>query len=395
MDCEQLKAMEKTYVMSSYGRYDVFLEGGKGATLYGDGKEYIDFAAGIGVLSLGTAHPAWLRAVAEQSAKLAHVSNLFYSEPMITLAYKLCQATGLSKVFFANSGAEANEGAIKIARKYSFDHYGPGRAHIVTLRNSFHGRTIATLSATGQDRFHHYFFPFLEGFSYVEANDVPALEAAVTEQTCAVMIELIQGEGGVNVLDEAYVRAVAALCKGRDLLLIIDEIQTGIGRTGSLFAFSQYGIEPDLVTSAKGLAGGLPIGAVLSGAKCADTLTAGTHGATFGGNPVACAAAAAVLDIVTQPSFLAEVKQKGQYLRDTVAAWQLPAVRAIRGRGLMIGLEVAAGQHKAYVARLAQKGLLALTAGSAAIRFLPPLVINQEEIDRGLVILKDVLAQGL
>ncbi|MGN0994843.1 MAG: aminotransferase class III-fold pyridoxal phosphate-dependent enzyme, partial [Butyricicoccus sp.] len=288
MTYQELKAEEQKYVMNTYGRFPIALDHGEGATVWDvEGKKYIDLTSGIGVNSLGYNNPLVTRAIEEQIHKLMHVSNLFTTAPMIQTAKTLVEASGLAggKVFFANSGAEANEGMIKLARKYSFDKYGEGRSKIVTLINSFHGRTITTLKATGQDRFHNYFFPFTEGFDYAPANDLDALLAKLDGSTCAVMMELIQGEGGVLPLDPAYVRAVEQACRERDILLLIDEVQTGIGRTGSLFCFQQYGVTPDAVSMAKGLGGGVPIGAVLAASSTADVLTPGTHATTFGGTP--------------------------------------------------------------------------------------------------------------
>ena len=289
MTFDEIRALDEQYVMHAYGRFPVALDHGKGATVWDvDGREYIDFTAGIGVNALGYADEGWQRAVSAQAAKLAHISNLFYAEPYVKVAQKLCTRTGMSNVMFANSGAEANEAMIKLARKWSFDKYGEGRGTILTLHNSFHGRTLATLTATGQDKFHNYFFPFPEGFRYADANDLDSVEAVAGHDVCAVMMELVQGEGGVLPLEEKFVRGVADLCAKRDWLLLIDEVQTGVGRTGALFAFQKYGVRPDAVSFAKGIAGGLPFGGVMAGEKCRDVFTPGTHGSTFGGNPVSC-----------------------------------------------------------------------------------------------------------
>ena len=283
--------------MHTYGRYDVSLKSGKGATAYDeDGKKYIDVSSGIGVNSLGYCEDGWAETVSAQAKTIQHMSNYFYSEQASNLAEKLCTLTGLSKVCFGNSGAEANECAIKIARKYSFDKYGADRNEIITLRDSFHGRTVTTLSATGQDVFHNFFFPFTQGFKYVQANDLELLKSEINDKTCAVMLEVIQGEGGVNILDKTYVQSLVKLCNEKDILVIIDEVQTGIGRTGKLFAFENYGISPDLVTVAKGLGGGLPIGLCMCNEKLKDVMTPSTHGTTFGANPVVCAGANSVLD---------------------------------------------------------------------------------------------------
>ena len=392
MTYQQLKAEETKYVMNTYGRFPIALDHGEGATLWDvEGKKYIDLASGIGVNCLGYNNPILTEAITAQAHKLMHVSNLFTTEPMVQVAKKLVEKTHLNgKVFFANSGAEANEGAIKLARKYSFDKYGEGRFKIVTLINSFHGRTVTTLKATGQDRFHNYFFPFTEGFDYAEANNFDSVRKKVDDMTCAVMMELVQGEGGVLPLDPAFVKQVEALCREKDLLLIIDEVQTGIGRTGSLFCFQQYGIRPDVVTMAKGLGGGVPIGAVLAAESCSNVLTPGTHATTFGGTPIVCAAANAVLDTVATGEFLAAVREKGEYLKNGILSIGSPNIHGVRGMGLMLGIIVDEGKHAAYANKLIEKGVLAITAGKNAVRLLPPLTISKEEMDEALTIMKEV-----
>ena len=314
MTYNELKNEENKYVMNTYGRFPIALDHGKGATLWDvEGKKYIDLASGIGVNCMGYDNQILIDAITRQAHKIMHASNLFTTEPMVQVAKKLVEKTHLNgKVFFAHSGAESNEGAIKLARKYSFDKYGEGRYKIVTLINSFHGRTVTTLKATGQDRFHNYFYPFTEGFDYAVANDIDDVRRKADDMTCAIMMELVQGEGGVLPLDQEFVKQVETLCREKDMLLIIDEVQTGIGRTGSLFAFQQYGIRPDVVTMAKGLGGGVPIGAVLAADTCCSVLTPGTHATTFGGTPLVCASANAVLDHVGDPKFLHEVKEKGE-----------------------------------------------------------------------------------
>ncbi len=391
MTFEEIKNLDEQYVMHSYGRFPVAIDRGEGATLWDvDGKEYIDFTAGIGVASLGHGDQGWLEAVTRQAAKLAHISNLFYTEPYAKAAEKLCTRTGMSNVMFGNSGAEANEAMIKLARKWSFDRYGKGRGTVITLRNSFHGRTITTLAATGQDKFHDYFFPFTEGFRYASANDMDSLEEVAGHDVCAVMVELIQGEGGVLPLDREFVEKAADLCAKRDWLFLVDEVQTGVGRTGSLFAFQQYGIQPDAVSFAKGIAGGLPFGGVMANERCRDVFTPGTHGTTFGGNPIAAAAACHVLDRM-DGAFLAQVTEKGDYLRAQVEELALPCLGKTRGMGLMTGVEVKEGwTNRDLAAKLIKNGLLVLTAGPG-LRFLPPLTITQEEMDKGLAILKETL----
>ena len=392
MTSNEIKTLTGRYVMNTYGRFDVAIDHGEGARLYDpEGREYIDFTSGIGVTALGYGNENWVDAIAAQAKKLGHVSNLFYTEPAAKLAEILCKRTGESCVFFANGGGEANEGMIKLARKYSFDKYGKGRATIITLKNSFHGRTITTLMATGQERFHQYFFPFTEGFRYAEANDLASLEAAAGDDVCAVMMELVQGEGGVLPLDREYVAAVKKLCAERDWLLLDDEVQAGVGRTGTLFAFQQYDVLPDVVSFAKGIAGGLPMSGIMANEKCRNVLGPGTHATTFGANPVCAAAGLAVQETMTE-EFLNEVKEKGEYLRAGIEALNLPCFGKTRGLGLMIGIEVKDGYKNGEIAnRLIEAGLLVLTAGDG-MRLLPPLVITREEMDKGLAIMKKTLA---
>lgn len=392
MDFETLKQLEHENVMQTYGRFDLALDHGQGARLYDiDGREYIDMTSGIGVNSLGHNHPELVKTISDQAGKLFSASNLFYTVPMVEAAKKLTEATGMDKVFFANSGAESNEGAIKLARKYSHDKYGDGRNKVLTLKQSFHGRTIATLEATGQDHFHQHFFPFTEGFDYISANDAADLAAHDDGTVCAVMMELIQGESGVRPLDPDYVKAVADYCKEHDILLIVDEVQTGIGRTGSLFCFQNYDLEPDVVTMAKGLGGGIPVGGFLANKKTSSVLGAGDHGTTFGGNPLAMACANTVLDTITDPAFLAEVNRKGEDLRQFVKDLDSPYVRDVRGQGLMTGIEVGADNLSRLVQACMDNGLLVLKAGSDTIRLLPPLVITDED----LAAAKDVFARVL
>ena len=392
MTSQEIKNLTHQYIMNTYGRFPVAIDHGRGARLYDpEGREYVDFTSGIGVTDLGYGYQPWAEAVADQAKKLNHVSNLFYTEPAARLAEILCRRTGESCVFFANGGGEANEGLIKLARKYSFDRYGQDRATIITLKNSFHGRTVTTLKATGQDVFHNYFFPFTEGFRYAAANDLDDLEAAAGDDVCAVMVELVQGEGGVLPLNPEYVKALAELCAQRDWLLLADEVQTGVGRTGTLFAFQQYGILPDAVSFAKGIAGGLPMSGVLASEKCRDVLGPGTHATTFGANPI-CAAAGLVVQETLSDAFLEEVRAKGEYLRKGIEALNLPCFGKTRGLGLMIGIEVKDGfTNKNIASKLIENGLLVLTAGPG-MRLLPPLVITKEEMDKGLEIMGRVLA---
>ncbi len=391
MTFEEMRELDRQYVIQSYSRNPIAVDHGQGSTLYGsDGREYIDFASGIGVLSVGTAHPKWTAAVAEQAGKLGHVSNLYYSEPYVRLASALCARSGMAAAFFGNSGAEANEGVIKLARKWSWEKYGEGRGTIITLNRSFHGRTITTLAATGQDVFHKYFFPFTEGFRRADPN-LDSVKQAAGHDVCAVLVELVQGEGGVLPLDPEFARELVQLCADRDWLFLVDEVQTGIGRTGSLFCFQQYGIQPDGVSFAKGVAGGLPMGGFLVNERCRKVFGPGDHASTFGGNPVSAAAACAVLDILDDGA-IEEVKEKGAYLRDSIEAMGLPCLGGTRGMGLMIGVEVKGGfSNKELCVRLNQAGLLSLTAGPG-LRFLPPLTITRDEMDKGLAILKETLS---
>ena len=379
------------YVMHTYGRFPITISHGEGATLFDfEGKRYIDFSSGIGVNALGYGNNTWAEAIYEQAKKLGHVSNLYYTKPAYQVAKQLCRRTGLSKAFFSNSGAESNEGLIKLARKYSHDTYGEGRSTIVALEGSFHGRTVTTLAATGQSSFHQHFYPFTEGFRHTPADDMDALILACSDDTCAVLIELIQGEGGVLPLEKSFVQELASFCKERDLLLLVDEVQTGIGRTGSLFAFQQYGILPDAVSFAKGIASGVPFGGFLTNEKCSTILGPGTHATTYGGNPLGAAAAIVVLDTLTD-EMLADVMQKGEYVQNKVKQWNNPYVKEVRGLGLMVGIILQDISHREVVNKLGELGVLALTAGDATLRLLPPLTISFEEIDAGLEIVYNLL----
>lgn len=394
MTYKELKELENQYVMPTYGRFPIAFDHGEGSKLWDiEGKQYIDLTSGIGVCCLGHNNEKIIQAITEQAHKLMHISNLFTTAPMVQTAKTLCEQSGMGKVFFANSGAEANEGMIKLARKYSYDKYGEGRAEIVTLYNSFHGRTVTTLKATGQSRFHQYFFPFTEGFAYAEANNFESIKAAVNEHTCAIMMELIQGEGGVMPLEQAFVKQVEQFCHENDLLLLIDEVQTGIGRTGTLFCFQQYGIQPDVISMAKALGGGLPVGAVMAAKTCDTVLGPGTHATTFGGTPTVCAAANAVLSEVTKPEFLHSVNEKGEYIKKQLLSMQSDIIQDVRGRGLMIGIVVNEAQRAQLVQELMDKGVLILTAGTNVIRLLPPLSISYEEIDEALAIMKTVFCK--
>ncbi len=389
MNYQQLKELYDNHVIPSYGRSPVAFAKGNGCTLYDlDGKAYIDFGAGIGVNSVGYAHPKWVAAVAEQAGTLAHVSNLYHTVPGALLAKRLTGLAGMKSAFFANSGAEANEGLFKLARKYSSDKYGENRAVIVTLVNSFHGRTLSTLAATGQEKFHKHFHPFPQGFRYVHSGDLAALEAQ-PDDVCAVLVEPVQGEGGVLPQDAGYLAAVQALCQKRGWLLLVDEVQTGIGRCGAWFAYQKLGITPDAVSFAKGIAGGLPMGGFLAGERCADTLGPGTHATTFGANPICCAAALVTLDILAEA--LPFVEEKGRLLCDLLAG--APHVAQIRGLGLMLGIKVEGVNPGDVVAKALERGLVCLTAGEGIVRLLPPLVIGDEDLRAGAAILKGILEE--
>lgn len=379
------------FVMQSYGRYDVVMDKGEHEVAADEnGKEYIDFGSGIGTNSLGFCNEDWVNAICDQAHKIQHTSNYYYTKVQADFAENLCKTTGYSKMFFGNSGAEANECAIKIARKYSFDKYGKGRHNIITLVNSFHGRTLCTLSATGQDVFHNYFFPFVDGFIYVEANNIDDLRAKLDDTVCAIMFEYIQGEGGVMALDKKFVNELFKLCKEKDVLTIADEVQTGVGRTGKFLCGEHFKHKADITTLAKGLAGGVPIGVCLAGKKCADVLTPGTHGSTFGGNPICCAGGLAVLNKVNSKGFLDEVTKKGEYIREKLR--DIPEVKSVSGIGLMIGIELKSMKAADIVKKGIEKGLLLLTA-KEKVRLLPPLTISYEEIDKGMKILSELLGK--
>ena len=385
-----IKELDKKYVANTYARFPVLLEHGSGSLVYDDaGKEYIDLGAGIAVTSFGIADSEWAAAVTAQLTKLQHCSNLYYSDPCDELAEKLCELSGMKKVFFGNSGAEANECAIKTARKYSYDKYGPDRYKIVTLVDSFHGRTIATLSATGQPDLQAGFAPMVPGFIYTPVNDCEALKALVESESgiCAFMFELIQGESGVNVLSQEFVDCMVSLAKEHDILLVDDEVQAGNGRTGTLYAYMQYGFTPDIMSTAKGLGGGLPIGACLLGEKVQDTMGAGTHGSTFGGNPAVCAGALNILSRI-DGKLLADVKAKGEYIVKELSG--APGVKGISGKGLMIGIETekSAGD---VLAECMANGVLVLTA-HGKVRLVPALNIPMELVEKAVAVIKAACA---
>ena len=385
-----VKELDSTYVAHTYKRFPLEIVSGKGSLVYDEnGKEYIDLGSGIAVTSFGVADEIWQQAVIDQIGKVQHMSNLYYTAPCARLAEMLCQKTGMKKVFFSNSGAESNECAIKVARKYAADTHGPDCFTIVTLKNSFHGRTLTTLSATGQEHYHELFQPLTPGFAHVTAGDVDELKALSEEiKIAGILIECVQGEGGVVPLSKEYVQAVAALCKEKDIVFMVDEVQTGNGRTGQLYAYMNYGVQPDEVSTAKGLAGGLPLGATLLGEKVQNVLGYGDHGSTFGGNPVSCAAALSVLSRIDE-ALLSEVREKSAYLFDTFK--NVPGIESVSGLGLMIGLKTKkpAGQ---VVAACMEKGVLCLTAKDK-VRLLPALSIPMATLQKAANIIKAVCAE--
>ncbi|MGL5042060.1 MAG: aspartate aminotransferase family protein [Culicoidibacterales bacterium] len=386
----KLEKEDKAFLMNNYNRFPIALKTGEGSYCTAvSGQKYLDFTSGIGVNSLGHCYAPWVSAISRQAQTIGHTSNLYYTEPQITLARKLCDYTGCSKVFFANSGSEANEAALKAARKYGKSRKGEQAIEIIALKSAFHGRTMGSLSMTPQKAYTEAFTPLLTGISFVEANNFPALVAKITPQTCAIILELIQGEGGLNDLTDTYVKAIWQTCQDKDILLIIDEVQTGCGRTGTFYAYEQYDIIPDIVTLAKGLGGGLPIGATLFYDKCRAIFAYGDHGTTFGGGAIVAAGANIVFDTITAPSFLPEVQDKSAYMRQQIR--KMPLVVSLSGKGLMIGIELA--EHilvSEAVKRANSQGLLTLTAKNKW-RLLPALNISKAEIDEGLKIMKKVL----
>ena len=381
----ELKSIDKEYIANTYARFPVELVSGKGSLVYDEtGKEYIDMGSGIGVTAFGIADDEWIAAVTAQLGKLQHMSNLYYTEPCALLAKTLCERSGMKKVFFCNSGAEANEGAIKAARKYAAEKKGPEYFTIVTLENSFHGRTLTTLAATGQDHYHELFQPLTPGFAHAPANNLAAVtEVALQTKAAAVMIECIQGEGGVIALEKDFVQGLAAFCAKEDILLLVDEVQTGNGRTGALYAYMNYGIQPDVVSTAKGLGGGLPLGAVLFGEKTEFTLGAGDHGSTFGGNPVCCAGALNVLSRIDE-KLLQEVQEKSAYVFGQLSG--APGVESVSGMGLMIGIKTAKPAGDVVKACM-ENGVLCLTAKDK-VRLLPALNIPMPVLEKAVAVIK-------
>lgn len=385
-----IKEADGIYVANTYSRFPVLISGGKGAELTDEnGKKYIDLGSGIAVNTFGAADEEWQREVSLQMSKIQHTSNLYYTEPCVRLAKMLCERTGMKKVFFSNSGAEANECAIKAARRYSFQKYGEGRHTIITLCNSFHGRTITTLAATGQDSFHTEFGPFTEGFVYAQANNISDVERLANENKCAaIMLEVVQGEGGVCPLTQEFVAGIEKIAKEKDMLIITDEVQTGNGRTGKLYGYMNFGLHPDIVTTAKGLGGGLPLGATMFGEKVKDVYTPGAHGSTFGGNPVCCAGAISILSRIDD-QLLADVKAKSEYVIKELSGAK--GVKSVSGMGLMLGIETER-PAKEVILECIEKGVLVLSAKNK-IRLLPPLNISFESLETAIKILKEVIAK--
>lgn len=395
MNSAQWVARSDKVIMKTYGRYPIVPVRGEGCRLWdADGKEYLDFLAGVAVNNLGHCHPKVVKAIQEQAATLIHCSNYYQIPQQIELAELLCSHSFADRAFFCNSGAEANEAAIKLARKYSLDTFGPQRYEIITAADSFHGRTMATVSATGQEKVQRFFDPLLHGFTHVPFNDVAAMEAAITENTCAIMLEPIQGEGGVNIPDKAYLEQVRDLCDRRRLLLILDEVQTGIGRTGRLFAHEHFGITPDIMTLAKALAGGAPIGAMLAREEIAASFVPGTHGSTFGGNPLIAAAALATLRTILEEGILNRTEEIGEYLLGELETLgrKYSFVQNVRGIGLMIGmgLTIPAGE---IVKKGHELGLLLNATHDTVLRFVPPLVVTKQEINKMIEILDRIFGE--
>jgi predicted acetylornithine/succinylornithine family transaminase len=395
MQMEELMQLGDKIIMETYKRFPVVLVKGAGMNVWDStGKEYLDMVAGIAVCSLGHSHPTVVEAIKEQLNKLTHVSNLYYIEPQIHLAKFLTDNSFADKVFFCNSGAEANEAAIKLARKYAHDYFGEDKYELLTMRNSFHGRTLATITATGQEKFHKGFEPLLEGFRHVPFNDPAALEKAITYKTCGIMVEPIQGEGGVIIPDDNYLREVRSICNEKNILMILDEVQVGIGRTGTLFAYEQSGIKPDILTLAKALGNGFPVGAMLATDKFASAFTPGSHASTFGGNPLAMAAALATLETILNTGILENCRRMGIYFLKKLEELKgrHPAITAVRGRGLMIALELGHPGDE-IVKSCLKKGLLINCTNANVLRFVPPLIASEKDIDRAVEILDEAMGE--
>ena len=381
------------FVMNTYGRFPIAPVKGKGSYVWdANGKQYLDFISGIAVCGLGHCHPELVKVLKDQVDTLWHVSNLYWIKPQVEAAEKLVQISGLGKAFFCNSGAEANEAAIKLARKYFYRRQESHKNHIIVFKESFHGRTLATVTATGQSKYQEGFAPLPEGFVYAEYNNLDSVKKMVTKNTCAIMLEPVQGEGGIHPADMDFLRGLRELCNKEELLLIFDEVQCGMGRTGKFFAFQSYGIKPDIVTMAKSLGGGIPIGAMLASNEVAGGFAPGDHASTFGGNPLATAAACKVIDLISDPDFLKQVEESGRYLQECLSQITDERIVGIRGRGLMVGMEFNI-DVKELIGLCMEQGLLLLNAGPRVLRFVPPLNISKNEINQGVAILKEALRE--
>ncbi len=396
MTNQEIIALTGKYVANTYARYPIALVRGEGCRVWdADGKAYLDFVAGIAVCALGHSHPRLVKAITAQAQRLLHVSNLYHIEPQARFAELLCRHSFAGRAFFCNSGAEANEAALKLARKYAKERFSSDRTEVITMRGSFHGRTLATMTATAQEKYHKGFEPLVPGFRYVPFNDLRAVELAVDARTAAILVEPIQGEGGVQVAADGYLSGLRKLCDERGLLLILDEVQTGLGRTGTLFAYQQAGVQPDILTLAKALAGGIPMGAMLAREEVMAAFSPGSHAATFGGNPFASAVALETLTTILEEDLPGRAARLGARILGGLRTLQarLPVIKVLRGRGLLIGIEVAA-DTKAIVAKCMERGLLILTAGENVLRLVPPLILSEAEADEGLAILEGVLAEA-
>jgi predicted acetylornithine/succinylornithine family transaminase len=395
MYTEEIKSLTQKYIMNSYGARSLTLEKGEGVYVWDtDGKKYLDFVAGIAVNQIGHCHPALIKAVEKQLHTLIHVSNLYYIEPQARLAQMLCELSFADKSFFCNSGAEANEGAIKLARKYGHLHYGPDKFEIITMLHSFHGRTYAAITATGQEKYQKGFEPLVPGFHYAELNNLDSVKALVSDKTCAIMVEPVQGESGVHPCTPEFLKGLRGLCDKYNALLIFDEVQCGLGRTGKMFAYEQYGIAPDIMTLAKGIAGGLPMGAVLTTDKVAEAFTPGSHASTFGGNPLCSAAACATIEIIQKDNLLKNAEEMGNYLITGLKKIQakFPMITEVRGMGLIIGAQLDRPGSE-IVKQCIDTGLLINCANQTTLRFVPPLIVTKKDIDNALAILETVLTK--
>ncbi|HBF4440693.1 TPA: aspartate aminotransferase family protein [Clostridioides difficile] len=381
------------YFIDTYNQPNFVIDYGEGSCFFDtNGNKYIDFTSGYGVSSLGYSNGNLKNALKEQVDKLLHTSNLYFNEPVLYSGEKIINSSGMAKVYFCNSGTEANETAFKIARKYSSDKYGNGRGTIISLKDSFHGRTMMSLMATGMDKYHKYFYPLPEGFKYIERNNIEDLKNNIDSTVCAIILEAIQGEGGVNVLEKDYVLELVKICQEKDIVVIFDEVQCGIGRTGKLFGYEYFDVKPDIVTVAKGLGAGIPVGGVLVNKKLSKVLGKGDQGTTFGGNLLAMVATSVVLDEISKDGFYNEVLEKGNYIRKSIESFNNKVVLKTKGIGLMIGIETNI-ESSIIEEKARKKGLLILTAGKNVLRFLPPLTISYKEIDEALKILKDILLE--